>query len=432
VIELEIVGKKSTDLQPEGALEGSNRKPYGILYYLNFAFIIVLMLAFILYYSYYYFGINLSLALFFLSMIGLIIFNASSILVRRFSLLTVTVLFLVYTSFMLMIWINNPNNESMEVLKSFIFYLTAITTLLFVFYSNSISQLTVPVVRVYETLLLISSVILIVQMIANYAMGIVLAFPWQHASPFLFRASGPFGEPEHFGFFSAGLLMIDLISFRSITSSKWKIAIVILALLFSFSAFAYIVLFFILLRYLRVKTFSKQIFAIFLITTSILIFMYFGDEVPQFKRVISSYRGEVSAQSRVTKGLMLYSALPTKDKLLGVGLGMAESSFHYFYGSEYSSLRASGTYMNAFFSELVTLGLIGAVFLNVFFFLLFVRSDGFPMNFVFFVTMRFGTSITLISVMGVLLLTLLIITAQRKGFYNKFSFENPGLSKSSN
>ena len=407
---MEIVVKKKKVLEIEVIREGCRSRTVGILHYLNLASVVLLMIAFTFYYAYLYLSINLSLILFFLSMLGLIIVNASNVLVKRFSVLITALLFLIYCSFMVIIWINIPSNETIEVLKSSIFYFTALVTLVFVYYSSSISSIESAVIRTYEILLLISSTVLVVQMISFIAGGIILAPPWQLVNPILFRPAGLFGEPAHFGQFSAGLIMLSRFRFEEFTHNKWRFAVVLLANLLSFSAFAFVVLSFILLRYFLTKGFAvHRIFKIVSIALFLFTFMFLVDQLPQFRRVNASFEGGGSSLERVNKGVILVASLPLSQKLLGVGLGVGEQSISYYSGAHYSRFISSGSYMNAFFSELVNIGVIGALFLNIFYLLLFVRSDDFLIKYGAFMAMRFGGAVTLTSVMCVLWLILLII-----------------------
>ncbi|WP_292594669.1 hypothetical protein [Mesotoga sp. UBA5847] len=407
---MEIVVKNSTDLQPEGAIDGFSGRSVGILYYLNLAFVVLLMLAFILYYVYYYFGINLSLILFFLSMLGMVTVNAHFVSVRRFPLLITALLFLAHSTFLLMIWINNPSNEPIELLKSYIFYFTAIITLVVVYYSPLIFSLRSAVAKAYDVILLVSSIILIVQMIAFLTRGIVIALPWQSLSPLFFRPSGLFGEPAHFGQFSAGLIMLSRHRFETLIQNKWRFAVVLIAILMSFSAFGYVVIFFISLRYiLTLKTMASAIFTAFSIILIALVFVFAAGNLPQFQRVNASFAGGGSSLDRINKGAVLFSSLPLSEKFIGVGLGMGERSLSYYSGTHYSYFSSSESYMNAFFSELVNLGLVGAILLNFFYVLLFIRSDDSLMKYVAFMTMRFGGAVTLTSVACMLWLILLIV-----------------------
>jgi len=161
------------------------------------------------------------------------------------------------------------------------------------------------------------------------------------------------------------------------------------------------------------KTLVKRILFVVLIGLAALIFTSVLDELPQFQRVTASYRGEASSVSRVTKGAILYSSLPIKEQLFGVGFGMGERSLSYYYGSDHSFLALSGGYMSAFFVELVNIGLIGALFLNIFYLLLFVRGDNRLIKYGAFMTMRLGGAVTLTSVMCVLWLLLLIIDSEK-------------------
>lgn len=255
--------------------------------------------------------------------------------------------------------------SGVELFKAYISLLANILLIILIRGNNMVFMRNF-VYSVYEKILILSALVSITQFFSYHVFDVLLFVPNQHyLTPVGVRSCGLFGEPAHFGVFAS---LYALVPQNYTKYSNVKLLVILIGLVFSFSAVSYIAL---LLIILSAAIRSRKIKYIIFFSVIFLMLMPILINLPQFQRPIESFVAikeksnvaGVSTYTRVWLGYDIYNHLETNEKLWGVGPG----SIGYV---KYVVDSLPEEYMNGFFNELSSLGLVFVIFINIFLFIM--------------------------------------------------------------
>lgn len=375
----------------------------------NLVCVILLIISIMVPYSGIFFlSWGLNVWLLFAALAGLIIVNLPYLKIRKNDTMALLIALLIFIYIFLVStlrWVDISQNDLSELFRSMFFYGLCLFCLLSLYYSNYFPVSGHPIIKIYKSILLLSSVILIIQSIFFHIFKINLALPWNQVSPYLFRASGLFGEPAHFGKFCLGLLFLSKSSFLSLGEKKFSLVLV--ALFLSFSSISYFVLATLIIRFLVSKK-IKSLYLILPIVVFLFLLSLFFVDTGQINRVKGSFwMSSGSGHVRVIKGPTLFLNMEERDQLFGFGPGIT-SRLNHFFPKQDLQIYFSSTFMGGLFVELIGFGFLGWILINFFYYFLFRKSDDLVIKFVAFQAVRVAAHLNMTSAMLMFLLILLI------------------------
>lgn len=354
---------------------------------------------------------------------GFIIFNLLSIKIRKLSPFLSVIFIMTHILFSYsIIWQYLYDAQDLFTMnKSIILLFLSLTALSVVLYSPLFLKDGEKILRVYKIVLAVSALVLIFQFLGNNFADLYLAFPWQRSSPLFYRPSGVFLEPAHMGQFSLGLLFFQRSDFFP-KKNQGLILLVVISLVVSFSAISLIVALSILLRLVMGRTRIFKNSSLNLAISLGIVFLLamgshsFLSNVPQFERIqkASNLEGG-SSIVRVLKGPILFQNLPLEKILLGVGPGLSDKAIDNYHGEHSDLFQKTGRYVNGFFDEFICYGFFAALFLNLFYLLLFLPSDDWALKYITFQAVRLGAGLTIASSLGLMVLCVLTLSKEEFG-----------------
>ncbi|MDY2981633.1 MAG: hypothetical protein SOR81_08545 [Fusobacterium sp.] len=206
--------------------------------------------------------------------------------------------------------------------------------------------------------------------------------PWQSID--LKRGMGLFCEPSHF----ATYIMLILIQKSKLNLKRVILLSIVLILMKSFVG--YIVLLFILFKYILEKIKKRDFIIIFIpiLLLSNVVFNYLKTDERLIKIKNSK---DISTILRVNKGFRVFTKLPISKKIIGVGIENDKENKYYAQKTNYEKIQAyedAYYYYNGIFKEIIEMGIIVGILLNVYYYKVFGSNNLY--FFICFEIMRLG------------------------------------------
>lgn len=217
----------------------------------------------------------------------------------------------------------------------------------------------------YYSILNLNIMIFFVQTIFIKVFHKTYLLPWQSMD--LKRGMGLFAEPSHF----ATYMMLVLIQKNSLNLKKVVLFSVVLLLMKSFVG--YMVLIFILFKYILNKI-NKVNFIVAFSVVVILSGMGFEHLKNDSRLMKIKNNKDISTILRVNKGFRVFEKLPISKKIIGIGIENDKENKYYAQKTNYEKIQAyedAYYYYNGVFKEIIEMGIIVGILLNIYYYKIF-------------------------------------------------------------